>query len=323
MSFFGAVEVVDRTGHVQARVRVERLPFRIGRALDNDLVLDDPYVCPHHAELRGEETLELVDCSSRNGSFFGAERARRERIGLGEGCELRLGHTHLRFRAVSERLAATLADPMTGSRWLGLDRWRWGIAALAGSAAVVVGEHIVGSSQALRPGVMAGATAPALIVLALWALSWSLVNRVVAHRFHYVGHLVIGCLAVIAGSAMETVGAYLGFAFAADETVSALNVLIGAVLIAVVIFGHLRLISTGSSRRLLAPAALVGLAFLALMTLPDAADDRFSSEPRFTRSLKLPAAAWRTGRTSETFYADAVVALDAADAEAEESDEAK
>ncbi len=318
MSFFGAVEVVDRTGNVQARVRVERLPFRIGRALDNDLVLDDPHICPHHAELRGAETLELIDCGSLNGSFVGADRARRERIELGTGCELRIGHTHLRFRGAGEQLAATLADPMAGSRWLGLDRWHWGIAALAGSAAVVVGEHILGSSQALRPGVVAGAAAPALIVLALWALSWSLVNRVVAHRFHYVGHLVIGCLAVITASALETLGDYLGFAFAANQASSALDTVMGAMLIAVVVFGHLRLISTGSGRRLLAPAALVGFAFLALMTLPDAADNRFSSEPRFNISLKLPAAALRSGRPGETFYADAAEALDAADAQADE-----
>ena len=42
--------------------------------------------------------------------------------------------------------------------------------------------------------------APALIVLALWALAWSLVNRVVAHRFHYLGHVVIGSFGVIAAS---------------------------------------------------------------------------------------------------------------------------
>ena len=314
----GAIEVIDRSGRVQARARVEQLPFRIGRALDNDLILDDPHVCAHHAELRGNGALELVDRGSLNGSFLGSERQRRERIELGRGAELRVGHTHLRFRAADEELAATLPDPMAGSRWLGLDRWHWGIAALAGCAAVAIGEHIIGSTQALRPGVVLGAAAPALVVLALWALSWSLVNRMVAHRFHYVGHLVIGCLGVIAGSLIQTATAYLGFAFAVDDGLSMASAMTGALLISTVIFGHLRLISTGSGRRLLAPAALVGVGFLALMTLPDAADDRFSSEPSFKSSLKLPAAALRAGRDSKTYYADAQEALDAADAEAAE-----
>jgi len=321
MNFRGAIEVIDRTGRVQARVRVEQVPFRIGRALDNDLVLDDPYVCAHHAELCGDAELELVDCSSLNGSFLGSERQRRAQIQLNTGAELRVGHTHLRFRGADEQVAAALADPMAGSRWHGLDRWRWGIAALAGSAAVVVGEHIVGSSQALRLGVLLSSTAPALIVLALWALSWSLVNRVVGHRFHYVGHLVIGCLGVIAASALGTLGGYLGFALATDDALKLAATVASAALISVVIFGHLRLISTGSGRRLIAPAALVGIGFLALTTLPDAGDDRFSSEPSFATTLKPPIAALRAGRDSETFYAAAVEALDAADAEAEETPE--
>lgn len=321
MNFLGAVEIIDRTGHVQARVRVEQLPFRIGRALGNDLVLDDPHVCPYHAEIRGDGQLEMVDCGSVNGSFRGSERRRLERIDLGDGAELRVGHTHLRFRGAAEEVAATVPDPMAGSRWLGLDRMRWALAALAGTAAVVIGEHVVSSAHALRLGVALNSTAPALIVLALWALSWSLVNRVVAHRFHYAGHLVIGCLAVIVGSLLETMGSYAGFAMAGDAAMTTFTRLSGALLIGAVIFGHLRLISTGSWKRLLLPAALVSLTFLALMLLPNATDDRFSSEPRFVGSLKPPAAALRAGRDSETYYAAALEALDAADAEAEEAAE--
>lgn len=316
MNFHGAIEVIDRTGRVQARVRVEQLPFRIGRALDNDLVLDDPHVCPHHAELRGEEQLELADLDSLNGSFLGGERQRRARIEVGNGAELRVGHTHLRFRGVHESVAPALPDPMAGSRWLGLDRWRYGLAALAGSAAVVGIDHVVGSTQALHVGVALSAIVPALIVLALWALTWSLVNRVVAHRFHYVGHLVIGCSGVIAGSLIEALGSYVGFALASDEAMGLATVVVGAVLISTVVFGHLRLISTGSWRRLLAPALLVGAGFLALTALPDANDERFDAEPSFTTSLKPPFAALRAGRDSETFYADASAALDAADDEA-------
>jgi len=319
VSFRGAVEVVDRSGHVQARIRVEQLPFRIGRALDNDLVLDDPYVCAHHAEIRGDECMELVDCGSLNGSFRGSERERQPRIALGGGSELRVGHTLLRFRAADESLPATLADPMAGSRWLGLDRMRWAFLALAGSAAVVVAEQIVGSTQVVRPGVIINAAAPALIVLALWALSWSLVNRVVAHRFHYAGHLAIGGFGVIAVSLMETAGSYLAFAVSGDELQSIFASLGNAALIGVLIFGHLRLISRGSARRLLLPAGLVGIAFLALSVLPKASDDQFRSEPEMSATLKPPFAALRAGRDSQTYYSDATRALDAADAAVKEA----
>ena len=318
VNFRGAVEVVDRSGNVQHRVRVEQLPFRVGRALDNDLVLDDPYVCAHHAEIRGEEQTELVDCGSLNGCFQGSDRERKPRIALVGSTDLRVGHTMLRFRAVDESLPATLADPMAGSRWLGLDRLRWAIAAMAGSAGFVIAEQIIGSTQTVRLGVIVSSAAPALIVLALWALSWSLVNRVIAHRFHYAGHLAIGGFGVITASLMEALGNYLGFAFSAEERVATFASISNAVLISVLIFGHLRLISRGSTRGLLLPAGLIGIAFLALAILPNARDGQFRSEPEMSASLKPPVAALRGGRNSQTYYDDATSALDAADAEVEE-----
>jgi hypothetical protein len=320
MSFRGVLEMVDRSGHVQSRTRILALPFRVGRALDSDLVVDDPYVCPRHAEIRGEDALEWVDSVSLNGSFIGAARERVERIPLEGTTEIRLGHTQLRFRPADEALPATLPDPLAGSRWQGLDRIRYGTVALAGSLVAVLAEQIVASSQALRAGVLLGTAAPALIVLALWALAWSLVNRVVAHRFHYFGHLAIGGFGVITGSLLEAIGGYTAFAMAGDQLLPGYTSLSGALLAAGVIFGHLRLISRGSARRLVLPATLVGTAILSLGLLPGAGDDQFSSEPSFDGKLKPPFAALRTGRSSEQYYTDATSVFDAADEAASEAD---
>ncbi|HEY4956883.1 MAG TPA: FHA domain-containing protein, partial [Caldimonas sp.] len=45
------LEAIDRDGLVRQAWRIERWPFSIGRALDNDVVLSDPHVAPHHATL--------------------------------------------------------------------------------------------------------------------------------------------------------------------------------------------------------------------------------------------------------------------------------
>ena len=49
------VEVLDRDGHARQVVPVARWPVTIGRAIDCDVVLDDPFVAAHHA------TLEEID----------------------------------------------------------------------------------------------------------------------------------------------------------------------------------------------------------------------------------------------------------------------
>ena len=43
------LEAVDRDGMVRQAWRIERWPVSIGRALDNEIVLSDPHVAPHHA----------------------------------------------------------------------------------------------------------------------------------------------------------------------------------------------------------------------------------------------------------------------------------
>ncbi|MEO1028647.1 MAG: FHA domain-containing protein [Pseudomonadota bacterium] len=57
-------------------VSVDRLPFSIGRAADNDLIIEDDATSRHHAELRrnGEGELIFVDLGSANGSLIEGER---------------------------------------------------------------------------------------------------------------------------------------------------------------------------------------------------------------------------------------------------------
>lgn len=64
------VELIHRDGSVQTRCRVEGSELRIGRALDNDLILDDPHCAAHHAVVRVEPdgSAVLQDLGTRNGT---------------------------------------------------------------------------------------------------------------------------------------------------------------------------------------------------------------------------------------------------------------
>ncbi|MFV0137667.1 FHA domain-containing protein [Streptomyces sp. HMX87] len=59
---------------------------RIGRAADNDLVLDDLVVSRHHAELRttADGTYEIVDLDSHNGTYLNGLRVTTAEIGPGD-----------------------------------------------------------------------------------------------------------------------------------------------------------------------------------------------------------------------------------------------
>ena len=84
--------------HAGRGTPVARLPFAIGRALDNDLVLDDRSVSRYHAQLRAEKSgLIIVDLQSTNGTFVDGRRV----VGaarLHDGASLVVGRVALRLQ---------------------------------------------------------------------------------------------------------------------------------------------------------------------------------------------------------------------------------
>ena len=59
------VEILDRDGHTRQLVPVWRWPVTIGRAIECDVVLDDPHVAARHATL-GDEGGQLQVASRRH-----------------------------------------------------------------------------------------------------------------------------------------------------------------------------------------------------------------------------------------------------------------
>jgi len=65
------IEVLSRDGEVVARERIEAPEARIGRAFDNDVVVNDPHVAPHHLRVFRGDDGELVaeDLGTLNGLY--------------------------------------------------------------------------------------------------------------------------------------------------------------------------------------------------------------------------------------------------------------
>ncbi|MET9393007.1 FHA domain-containing protein [Streptomyces sp. NPDC006624] len=84
-----AVSMPAVTGTYRAPTTVRPLPtrtVRIGRATDNDLVIDDLVVSRRHAELRSlpDGTYEIVDLGSHNGTYLNGARVTTAPVGQGD-----------------------------------------------------------------------------------------------------------------------------------------------------------------------------------------------------------------------------------------------
>ncbi|MCW5625267.1 MAG: FHA domain-containing protein, partial [Burkholderiales bacterium] len=112
------VEILGRLGDVAHRITLHHLPVRIGRAYDNDVIVDDPYVAPHHlrVERDADGALHAVDLGSRNGLHLLDPVRRVANTPVGGGERLRIGHTPLRIRARDFAVPAELPDPNADRR---------------------------------------------------------------------------------------------------------------------------------------------------------------------------------------------------------------
>jgi hypothetical protein len=115
---------------VRYRHRVDALPIRIGRAYDNDVILDDPHASAHHATVEQEADGGLIirDTGSRNGILH--KRKRMTELVIDGNTVFRLGHISLRIRASDFQVADEVADTT-------LHNWEGWPPALSGLALLV------------------------------------------------------------------------------------------------------------------------------------------------------------------------------------------
>jgi pSer/pThr/pTyr-binding forkhead associated (FHA) protein len=210
------LEVLHPSG-IRTWHRLGDLPITVGRALANDLILDDPYVDARHARIALDESGAplIEDLGSVNGLV--ANDGRLEgRVPVQPGAEIRVGRTILRFRDPDEPVAPALVDaaavpkpratpltliPMSASRrrrmrvsailarWATTTGGRLAVAALAVGAVAIY--SWLGSSERSSGSDAFFAALAFAAVISLWAGIWAVASRVSVQRFHFVGHVAV------------------------------------------------------------------------------------------------------------------------------------
>lgn len=263
------VELLGRGGDAQHRIRLPRLPATVGRALDNDVILDDPTVAAHHLRIERDELgrLRALDLGSRNGLYSGRRRISEALIE--PGTRLRIGHTSLRVRSAEDPLPPELpmeADSPWGSSW-GF------AAALAAYAAMLCFAVFVTSVDGFEPVRLLAALPAALLVPAVWAGLWAAMGRVAGGRAQFVAHAALTMAACAGALVLGVVLEVLAFAFSlpalSDQPALAMGLVFG-----VLLYAQLRLVSRQPRTVMLAATAAVTLAGIAAVQLSGWLEDR-------------------------------------------------
>jgi Inner membrane component of T3SS, cytoplasmic domain len=304
------VEVLSRHHDVLARHRVsnESSTIRIGRAYDNDVILDDPHVAPHHLTLMLDENHCWVaaDAGSINGLYVDADKHQRRRVTsavLSDDRVIAIGHTLLRVRtsdyAVAPERAMLAQNRITGSR-----AWSLAFAVLAVLLIVSALQSWLGETGEPKPSRHLFAVLPPLVFLAIWAGSWALVSHQFSGFARFERHLLIASAGMLALTLLEVLVSAGAFSF---SSVSLLewNFVAAWLIFAVIIFYHLR--EVGPKRMRLKAITVAVLAALAIgaqwLNKSDQANN--FGQVQYVRGLKPPSMRLVPARTDAEFLSGA------------------
>lgn len=300
----GYLDIYNRSGRLLQRLALRPgRRYLLGRGYGCDLLIDDPYLCAEHAELRVDAAgaVTVSDLGSRNGLRDEAGN-RVSSLELDDRQKLHLGHSQLQFHAASQALAESL--PLEDGYNLfalfdgGLRMW---LAVLAALAVIVIDGLLDQSVELTASALISGFSVVAALLL-FWAAIWAVIGRLVAQRFRYRNHLAIALVGLATLTVLLTLAAYSAFALGLDGWLPVFNstAILGS--LAVMLVTHLHFATGIAGRRLMVWVAAIGLPLCAIFGAAIWLDeDEFSPIPEFTATLKLPTLALRPAVSIDDF----------------------
>ena len=287
------IEVLDRAGAVSARHRCNELPVSLGRAYDNDVIVDDPFVAPLHVriERRADGALIARDTGTRNGMHVVPKRrfslwrdaiTRCSEIILTGDTLIRVGHSTFRVRSVDQAVAPERLDTAAHT-WEGVRPATLALVMLTSFALFEAWSGDVTTQDSLTYETN---LAMVLGALAVWGGFWALLNRLFAGRARLGRHLLIGAIGAVVSVVLATTSDLVGYALSIPELTQFETYISLAVLSAAIYF-HVATVtplSMAFARQFAVVFAMLAIGLFSVY--------RYSKEHRFGDSLYMSSLQW-------------------------------
>jgi hypothetical protein len=302
------IEILSRQHEVLARHRVAALPATIGRAYDNDVVLDDPHVAAHHLRIARHEDGVLLaeDLGSRNGLFVDRERERRDDVALESDTVLSIGATLLRVRTSAHAVAPETPIARRAPVWPAA------IACIAGVFALAVLGLWLGETaepKAIRYFM------PLLILTALvavWTTGWSIVARVFTGHARFGLHLLIVAAGLLAYSAYDQIAEIGAFAISWTSLATS-SYVVAWIVLGGICLAHLLAIHRTRKPLKIGVAIVLAAAGIAMQTLKLDELRANYGQPVTLRRLEPPALRLVAPQRESAFFTDSAALRDRLD----------
>lgn len=257
------IEILSRTGEVQHRHQVAALPIGIGRAYDNDFILDDVHTAAHHAivETSADGKILLRDLGSKNGLVHMGKR--QTQVAIDGHSVVRLGQTSLRIRT-SDFVVEEEAFDTNNYDWEGLPPTLTGMLMIC---LMAFSSIWVGETDKFAPVRYLMAMLGILSIGLLWSGVWTFANRLFSGHARFGRHIFIAACGMLALEILGHLSGIMAFAFS-WEALSRYGNHISIAFAATMVYFHLTTIKPRATRRAMVTAlslSILGSGFM-LMT---------------------------------------------------------
>ena len=312
------IELISRSKRVIERHRYTGRSVSIGRAYDNDLIIADPHISPHHAVIRDLDEVgwRIEDLNSKNGIFTRKHQRVDNQLTIASGDEVILGKTHLRFfdrtHAVPEAETMNPVEKVIQP----LSRASNAILFILFALAIFALDSYLGLYVELEFRHIFMNTMGILLVGTGWALVWSLIGRILRHDARFLMQLVIAMAYLLCEIIFSNFINLLEFNSSSETAAFVIGAIGHFILFTSLLWLSLYVaLSQSDRKRLLVSFAISSSAMsLALLyyflNIPD-----FSPYPDYANDLKPPALQWLHPVTTDTFLRDAGVIFEEARAD--------
>lgn len=212
MGTLALIDILDRDGSVRHSQKVAAWPLRVGRALDNDLVLDDPHVAAHHFTVdANDDGVYLAVGDTVNGVTVGSQR-----LAAGERWQaaavpstIVAGRVHLRLRLAEHAVAPE--RPLGSSRVLAQGLGLLAVLLLLNLAVMAFATWLETDPEPLWR-TLASSFKSAVVALLVWCGGWTLLSKLFTRQGHFAWHVRVLLTAVLAWQGADAVLSLLAFA---------------------------------------------------------------------------------------------------------------
>lgn len=300
------LEVLERSGRVRERIRLNNFPVTIGRAYDNDIILDDEYVSPRHLVIERDEqgALRAVDLNSENGLYQLPSLARVDALPIATDNRLLVGSTHIQIRRTDFSVAPTAlanrrrksAQNLLASDWLF-------VPILLAAACVLLMEKCFTTFQKIKYQEMIQETISPVLGLMIWAGIWAFIGRILGHRAAFFAHANIVLLALLSLYGLDWFTDYYSFAFSATASAKWIEALAVTLLGGALLYGHLHLATQLRPKRVAITASLVAVGLLGITLFSSQVKEaQFNSNLSYPSVLKPPSGIAGRPLSPEVFF---------------------